>query len=130
MLQRHALFHVPTARTAFGGRKPAGSDEDLTSCRCHLVLQEGEQLPHRRICDRTSQLPVRHHPQDVEILDADRATRACQFRGEFVLHIGPDGSDLLMLAGDLEPLFFIVAAEGGSAGFRVFRFFLPRKPSL
>ena len=30
---------------------------------------------------------------------------------------------ILMLAGDLEPLFFIVAAEGGFAGFRVFPFF-------
>src|SRR5215469_895856 len=63
MFQRHALFHLLTARTAFGGGKPAGGDEQVSPGVGHFGLEELQQLPHRRIGYRSGELPVGHHPQ-------------------------------------------------------------------
>src|SRR5215470_1060782 len=64
----------------------------------HLGFEELQELPHRRISDRTRQFPIGHHPQDVEILDADHCAGASEFGGELVLHIPATIGNLLMLA--------------------------------
>lgn len=124
MLERHALFDLPTARTALGGRKPARGDEELSPCTGNFGLEELQELPHRRICHGTRQLAVGHHAQDVEIFHANHPTGPREFRRERVLNIPTNGGNLLMLACHLAPLFLIVLAEHGPLGFGVFRFLL------
>ncbi len=120
MFQRHALFDMPTARTAFRRRKPAGGDEQVSPGVGHLGLEELQQLPHRRIGYRSGELVVGHHPQDVEVFDPDDPARPRQFGAELVLDVPAHVSDLLMLACHLEPLFLIIVTEDGSLGFRIF----------
>ena len=120
VLERHAFLDMPAARTAFGRRKPARGDEEISPCGGDLGLKELQKLPHRCIGNGSGELPIGHHPQDVEILDANDSTGARQFGGELVLHVPAHVGNLLVLARDPEPLFLIILAEYGSPGFRVF----------
>ena len=121
VFERHAFLDMPAARTAFGRRKPARCDEEISSCGGDLGLQELQQLPHRCIGNGSGELAIGHHSQDVEVFDANDPTSARQLRREFVLHISAKSGYLLMLARYLEPLFLIILAEHGLLGFRVFR---------
>ena len=98
VLERHAFLDMPAARTAFGRGKPAGGNEQLSSSIFHFGFEELQELPHRRIRDRTRQFPIGHHSQDVESLDADHCAGASEFGGELVLHIPATIGNLLMLA--------------------------------
>ena len=122
MFERHPLLDMTTAGTAFGRGKPAGGDEQISSSVGHLGLEELQQLPHRCISYSSGQLPVGHHPQNVEVFDADDPAGPRQLGGELGLHIPPDVGDLLMLACHLQPLFLIILAKHGSLGFGIFRF--------
>jgi len=61
MFERHALFDVPTARTPFGGRKPARGDEHVFSDGGDPGLEELQELPHCRISHRSRQFAIGHH---------------------------------------------------------------------
>src|ERR1700674_1393627 len=111
---------MPTTRTSFGGRQTARSAEEISSCVGDFGLEELQQLPHRRIGYRSGELAVGHHPQDVEIFDADDPARPRQFGSELVLDVPAHVSDLLMLACHLEPLFLIIVTEDGALGLRIF----------
>ena len=79
-------------------------------------------MPHRGIGYSARQIPIGHHPQDVEVFDADRSVGPCQFGGELVVDIPTNVGDLLMLPRDLQPLLLIVVAKHRSFGFWVFGF--------
>ena len=98
MLEGHAFFDLPTAGTAFAGRKPARGDKEIPSRIGDLGFEELQQLPHRRIRDRSGQTPTLHHPQDMEVFDANGSAGLCQFSGELVLHVPADVGNLLMPA--------------------------------
>ena len=79
--------------------EPARGDEELSPGVGHFGFEELQQLSHRRIGDGTSELPIGHHSQDVEVFDADHSAGPSEFRGELVLHIPATVGDLLVLAG-------------------------------
>jgi len=54
--------------------KPAGGNEQIPTSMGDLGLQHLQELPHRSISQGTRELPVGHHPQDVEIFDANDPT--------------------------------------------------------
>jgi hypothetical protein len=120
MLERHALFDMSTARAAFRRGKPARSNQEIPSGIGYFAFQELQELPHRGIRYGPGQVPVGHHPQDVEVFDSDDPAGARQFGGELVLAIPADVGNLLMLARHLEPLLLIVLAKNGSLRFLVF----------
>ena len=130
VFERHAFLDMPAARTAFGRRKPARGDEEISPSGGDLGLQELQQLPQRGIGNGSGELPIGHHPQDVEVFDANDSTGACQFGAELVLPISANSGNLLMLARYLEPLFLIILAEHGPLGFRVFRLLFLTKFAL
>src|SRR5260370_13618176 len=84
MFQRHALFDMPTARTAFCGGEPAGGDSQVSPGGGPFWLWELQQLPHRRIGDRSCELAVGHHAQDVEVFAPDDPALPRQFGAELV----------------------------------------------
>lgn len=101
--------------------KPARDNEQVSPGVGHFGLEELQQLPHRGIGHRSRELAVGHHPQDIEVFDANYPARPRQFRRELVLDVRPDGGNLSMFACHFEPLLLIVFAEDGLPGFRIFR---------
>ena len=78
VFEGHAFLDMPTAGAALGRGEPARSDKEIPSRIGDFGLEELQKLPHRRIRHGTRQLSVGHHPQNVEVFDADHSAGSRQ----------------------------------------------------
>ena len=66
---------MPAARTAFCRGKPAGGDEEVPPCICDFRLKKLQKCPIAASATAPCQLPIGHHPQDIEIFKAKECRR-------------------------------------------------------
>ena len=75
---------VPTLRAGPGGGLPAGNSLNSWSVHPGPGRQQGPQQAPTGVCNSLGQLPVLHHPRDVQVLDPHRLVFTDGYRAELV----------------------------------------------